>query len=120
MPKILALRDYHQVPVCAIHAPCLLITQRVWGTDPWHKLERSAEMAKALDADVVVVHPPFVWQRAAAADFPASVAELQSRTDVRIAGLKVGQVSGQRLDPQSTIAMASGKSKASVPATSFG
>ena len=40
------LRDYHQVPVCAIHAPCLLITQRVWGTDPWGKLERSAEMAK--------------------------------------------------------------------------
>ena len=39
--KILALRDYHQIPVCAIHAPCLLITQRVWGTDPWHKLERS-------------------------------------------------------------------------------
>ena len=25
------LIDYHQVPVCAIHAPCLLITQRVWG-----------------------------------------------------------------------------------------
>ena len=29
------LRDYHGVPVLAIHAPCLLITQRVWGTDPW-------------------------------------------------------------------------------------
>ena len=28
-----------------MHAPCLLITQRVWGTDPWGKLERSAEMA---------------------------------------------------------------------------
>ena len=61
--KVRALRDYHQVPVCAMHAPCLLITQRVWGTDPWVKLERSAEMAKALDADVVVVHPPFRWQR---------------------------------------------------------
>ena len=61
--KVLALRDYHQVPVCAMHAPCLLITQRVWGTDPWAKLERSAEMAAALDADVVVVHPPFRWQR---------------------------------------------------------
>ena len=43
--KVRALRDYHQVPVCAVHAPCLLITQRVWGTDPWVKLERSAEMA---------------------------------------------------------------------------
>ena len=43
--RILALRDQSGVPVCAVHAPCLLITQRVWGTDPWVKLERSAEMA---------------------------------------------------------------------------
>ena len=26
--------DYHGVPMLAIHSPCLLITQRVWGTDP--------------------------------------------------------------------------------------
>ena len=57
------LRDYHGVPVLAIHSPCLLITQRVWGTDPWAKLERSAEAARRLGADVVVVHPPFRWQR---------------------------------------------------------
>ena len=55
--KVRSLRDYHQIPVCAVHAPCLLITQRVWGTEPWAKLERSAKMAKELDADVVVVHP---------------------------------------------------------------
>jgi hypothetical protein len=53
------LRDYHGVPVLAIHSPCLLITQRVWGTDPWAKLERSAEAARRLDADVVVVHHRF-------------------------------------------------------------
>ena len=35
--KVRRLRDYHQVPVCAVHAPCLLITQRVWGTEPWAK-----------------------------------------------------------------------------------
>src|SRR5882724_2536511 len=29
------LSDYHQVPILAVHAPCLLITQRVWSTDPW-------------------------------------------------------------------------------------
>ena len=38
------LRDHHQLPVVAVHAPCLLITQRVWGSDPWEKLERSAAM----------------------------------------------------------------------------
>ncbi|WP_368668671.1 sugar phosphate isomerase/epimerase family protein, partial [Nocardioides massiliensis] len=48
------LSDYHEVPVCSIHAPTLLVTQRVWGTDPWVKLERSAEMAHAVGADVVV------------------------------------------------------------------
>ena len=57
------LSDHHELPVCAVHAPCLLITQRVWGTEPWGKLERSAEMAHAVGADVVVVHPPFRWQR---------------------------------------------------------
>src|SRR5687767_6716319 len=58
-----ALSEEHQIPVVAVHAPCLLITQRVWGTDPWVKLERSADMCHALGADVVVVHPPFRWQR---------------------------------------------------------
>ena len=57
------LSAYHEIPICAVHAPCLLITQRVWGTEPWGKLERSAEMAHEVGADVVVVHPPFRWQR---------------------------------------------------------
>ena len=83
--KIRALRDYHQVPVCAIHSPCLLITQRVWGSDPWVKLERSAEMALALDADVVVVHPPFRWQREYARGFVDGIAELERRTGVAFA-----------------------------------
>jgi sugar phosphate isomerase/epimerase len=83
--KILGLRDYHQVPVCAVHAPCLLITQRVWGTDPWGKLERSAEMATALDADVVVVHPPFRWQRDYASGFVDGIADLERRTGIAFA-----------------------------------
>jgi sugar phosphate isomerase/epimerase len=76
------LRDYHQVPVLAIHSPCLLITQRVWGTDPWAKLERSAEAAKRLDADVVVVHPPFRWQRDYARGFVEGVRRLADQTGI--------------------------------------
>jgi sugar phosphate isomerase/epimerase len=76
------LRDYHQVPVLAIHSPCLLITQRVWGTDPWAKLERSAEAAKRLDADVVVVHPPFRWQRDYARGFVDGVRRLANETGI--------------------------------------
>ena len=79
------LSDYHQVPVCAVHAPCLLITQRVWGTEPWGKLTRSAEMAKAVGADVVVVHPPFRWQRDYARGFVEGIAELEERTGVAFA-----------------------------------
>jgi sugar phosphate isomerase/epimerase len=79
------LSDYHEVPVCAVHAPCLLITQRVWGTEPWAKLERSAEMARTVGADVVVVHPPFRWQRDYARGFVEGVAELEERTGVAFA-----------------------------------
>jgi sugar phosphate isomerase/epimerase len=73
------------MPVCAVHAPCLLITQTVWGLEPWGKLERSAEMARAVGADVVVVHPPFRWQRDYARDFVGGIAELEDRTGVAFA-----------------------------------
>src|SRR6478735_10371647 len=79
------LSEHHEVPVCAIHAPCLLFTQRVWGTEPWGKLERSAEMAVAVGADVVVVHPPFRWQRDYARGFIDGIAELEARTGVAFA-----------------------------------
>lgn len=79
------LVDYHQIPVVAIHAPCLLITQRVWGTEPWGKLQRSAEMAGRLGADTVVVHPPFRWQRDYARAFVEKVAELEEETGVAFA-----------------------------------
>jgi sugar phosphate isomerase/epimerase len=85
-PDALArLVDQHQIPVLSVHSPCLLITATVWSSDPLVKLARSIEMAEKLHAPTVVVHPPFLWQRDAAAHFTQSVAELQSRTDVVIA-----------------------------------
>jgi sugar phosphate isomerase/epimerase len=79
------LSQHHQLPVCAVHAPCLLITQTVWGLEPWGKLERSAEMATAVGADVVVVHPPFRWQRDYARGFVDGIARLEERTGVAFA-----------------------------------
>ncbi|HSE55383.1 MAG TPA: sugar phosphate isomerase/epimerase [Nocardioidaceae bacterium] len=79
------LSEYHEIPVCAVHAPCLLITQRVWGTEPWGKLERSAEMAHEVGADVVVVHPPFRWQREYARNFVEGIARLEERTGIAFA-----------------------------------
>ena len=77
------LRDYHGVPVLAIHAPCLLITQRVWGSDPWAKLERSAEAAHRLGADAVVVHPPFRWQREYGKNFAEGIDRLNGATGIK-------------------------------------
>jgi len=76
------LADYHGVPVLAIHAPCLLISQRVWGREPWQKLIRSKDMAEKLGARVVVVHPPFRWQRDYAHDFGPGLARMRDETDV--------------------------------------
>jgi sugar phosphate isomerase/epimerase len=76
---------YHGMPVCAVHAPCLLITQRVWGSDPRVKLERSVEMAASLGGDTVVVHPPFRWQRDYAKSFVEGVRELEDRTGIAVA-----------------------------------
>ena len=79
------LSDYHGVPILAVHAPCLLITQRVWGTDPWTKLVRARAAAEKLGATTVVVHPPFRWQRQYARDFVQGIWQMAGETDVRFA-----------------------------------
>jgi sugar phosphate isomerase/epimerase len=79
------LSDYHAVPILAVHAPCLLITQRVWGTDPWAKLVRARAAAEKLGASTVVVHPPFRWQRQYARDFVQGVWRMADETAVRFA-----------------------------------
>jgi sugar phosphate isomerase/epimerase len=76
------LSDHYGVPVLAVHAPCLLVTQRVWGTDPWAKLVRSKDAAETLGASTVVVHPPFRWQREYARSFEQGVARMAEETDV--------------------------------------
>lgn len=80
-----ALMDHYGVPVLSIHAPCLLITQRVWGTEPWEKLERAKDAAERLGASTVVVHPPFRWQRDYAREFVAGLEGMRSETDVMFA-----------------------------------
>jgi sugar phosphate isomerase/epimerase len=82
---VLQLMDHHAIPICSIHAPCLLFTQAVWGLEPWGKLQRSAEMAQAVGAEVVVVHPPFRWQREYARDFVNGIAALEESTGIAFA-----------------------------------
>jgi sugar phosphate isomerase/epimerase len=77
-----SLSDYYGVPVLSVHAPCLLVTQRVWTTDPWEKLRRSQAAAERLGSSAVVVHPPFRWQRDYARDFEIGLARMRDETDV--------------------------------------
>jgi sugar phosphate isomerase/epimerase len=76
------LRDYHQLPVVSVHAPSLLLTQRVWGREPWEKLRRAKDLAERLGAKVVVLHPPFRWQREYVRGFTKGLAEMAEETDV--------------------------------------
>lgn len=73
---LLKLSTEYGLDVLSVHAPTTLLTQAVWGRDPWAKLVRSAEHAEALGAGVVVVHPPFRWQRTYGAGFTEGIAEL--------------------------------------------
>ncbi|MDT0321518.1 sugar phosphate isomerase/epimerase family protein [Streptomyces millisiae] len=79
------LSDEHGVEILAVHAPCLLVTQRVWSTDPWTKLDRAREAAERLGAGTVVVHPPFRWQRGYARHFVAGMRRMRNETDVTFA-----------------------------------
>ncbi|MDN5757364.1 MAG: sugar phosphate isomerase/epimerase [Tomitella sp.] len=79
------LIDRYQVPVLAIHAPCLLISQRVWGSDPIPRLDRAVQVARQIGARTVVVHPPFRWQRAYARGFAAQVARLEDTHGIIVA-----------------------------------
>lgn len=80
-----SLAEHSAIPVVSIHAPTLLISQRVWGTDPWEKVDRSLALAAEVGAGTVVVHPPFRWQKEYAAGFVEGVATRERETGLRIA-----------------------------------
>lgn len=60
--KMRQLADGYGLSIGAIHAPCLLLTRRVWGTDPVGKVYRAIEVAEQAEAQLVIVHPPYRWQ----------------------------------------------------------
>lgn len=83
--KLMELVDRYGVPIRSVHAPTLLLTSFVWGRDPEVKLEKTAELASAVGADTVVVHPPFRWQSGYAENFLDVVHDIDERYDVDIA-----------------------------------
>lgn len=80
-----ALSEHHGLPISSVHAPTLLLTQRIWGNDPWEKVDRSIELAHEVGADTVVLHPPFRWQGRYAAGFADGVALREHESGIRLA-----------------------------------
>ncbi len=58
--KPLELARKYGLSICAVHAPMLVITRRVWGPNFLNIIERSVGLARELDAGIVVIHPPFL------------------------------------------------------------
>lgn len=82
---LLELSQRHGLPIGAIHAPTLLLSQRLWGWDPWGKIDRSIALAHDVGAPTVVIHPPFRWQRQYAAGFVEGVAQRAAEQNITIA-----------------------------------
>lgn len=68
----------------AIHAPFLLLTRRVWGTDPVGKIYRATQVAEGAGIPLVVIHPPYKWQVRYRHWVDTSLAEYSARAGITI------------------------------------
>jgi len=82
---LLELSRLYELPVLSVHAPVLPLAQLVWGVDPNQKLARSAELAGAVGASTVVVHPPFRWEVFYARTFERVIRQLATEFGVELA-----------------------------------
>jgi sugar phosphate isomerase/epimerase len=62
--RVTSIASAEGIGVPVLHGPFLLLTRRVFGTDPVVKARRSIALAGELGADLMVVHPPYRWQGA--------------------------------------------------------
>ncbi|MFN2589339.1 MAG: sugar phosphate isomerase/epimerase family protein [Actinomycetota bacterium] len=85
-PHLMAsLADEFGLTIEAIHAPFLLITRNVWGSEPTGKIYRSVQVAEEVGATIVIVHPPYRWQVRYRRWIEHSLAEFSARTGVTVA-----------------------------------
>lgn len=79
------LAEGYGLRIDAIHAPFLLVTRGVWGTEPIGKIHRAIALAEQVGAPLVVVHPPYRWQGAYRRWMLEELPSLERTTDVRVA-----------------------------------
>jgi sugar phosphate isomerase/epimerase len=85
-PEIpLALAEERGLNIASVHAPFLVFTKTVWGLDPIGKIERGAEFCRAVGADTMIVHPPFLWERRFASWLKTEAEDYSAETGVAIA-----------------------------------
>ena len=85
-PHLLArLTEEFGLDVAAVHAPFLLLTRRVWGSEPTGKIYRAVHLAEELGSPIVVIHPPYRWQVRFRAWVEDQLAEFSGRTGVTVA-----------------------------------
>jgi sugar phosphate isomerase/epimerase len=75
----------YDLSIEALHAPMLLLTRRVWGTEPVEKIYRSTQLAEELGIPMVIVHPPYRWQLRYRRWAHRSLAEYSAHAGVTVA-----------------------------------
>ena len=80
-----ALAKEYGLTIGALHAPSLLLTRKVWGTDPIGKIDRALEVAQDAEIPVVVTHPPYRWQWAYRRWIEDHLPDLAQHTGVTLA-----------------------------------
>jgi sugar phosphate isomerase/epimerase len=63
LPHLEKLIERHKLPIMAVHSPFAHLNIQGWPTDPVGMVKRSVDLAEALGAQTVIVHPPGRWIR---------------------------------------------------------
>jgi sugar phosphate isomerase/epimerase len=58
------LAEERGLSIASVHGPFLAISKTVWGLDPIQKIRRGAEFCRSVGATSMIVHPPYLWERA--------------------------------------------------------
>ncbi|MGZ8578482.1 MAG: sugar phosphate isomerase/epimerase family protein [Actinomycetota bacterium] len=75
----------HGLTIGALHAPALLLTRRVWGTDPVGKIRTAVQVAEAAGIPLVVMHPPYRWQRSYRRWLDAELTDIEGASGITVA-----------------------------------
>jgi sugar phosphate isomerase/epimerase len=71
--------------IASVHGPFLAISKTVWGLDPVQKIRRGADFCRSVGATSMIVHPPYLWERAYARWTTTEMEAYSAETGVTVA-----------------------------------